>query len=143
LDKELTTDHLGFAHLVGAKARRALVRQRICKEWQIMPTRATLLWQSKLDAALSSLFLRELFSFGITRLFSIMPLWSPDTDNHTWRLELDTGIVEIVVEPDGDKFAEKCVCLATGFELLEEYGCLRLESVERGVVDEGEWMAVC
>jgi hypothetical protein len=73
----------------------------------------------------------------------MMPLWSPDVDDHTWRLELDTGKVEVVAEPDGDKLAEKRVCLATGFDFSEEYSHLRLEDVERGVVDEGELMAVC
>jgi hypothetical protein len=142
VDKELSGDDFSFASHMGAKARRALITSRICKDWQILPMGATLAWHARLEAALSRLFTAEKRAFTVAQLFSMTPIWSGDPAGKVWRLALDTGLVEVVVESSGDEFEEKRVCLAVAFELPEASGCLRVEDVEREIVDEGEWMAV-
>lgn len=126
LDEEVVSDHLAFAHHMGLEARKALVRQGICHEWQILPTRPTITWQAQLDAALSRLFTAEKSTFSVSRLFSMKPVWTGDAVSKVWRLELDTGLVEVVVDPECDELKDKSVCLGVVFELPESAGCLQV-----------------
>jgi hypothetical protein len=141
-DEDLSGDHLSFARHMGAKARRALVSSRICKDWQVLPMGATLAWHAKLDAALSRGFLAEKGNFTVAQLFSMTPVWSGDPAGRFWRLALDTGLAEVVVDSSGDELEEKRVCLAVAFELSEAFGCLWVQDVDREAVDEGGWLAV-
>jgi hypothetical protein len=56
-----------------------------------------------------------------------------------WRLELDTGVVEVV---EGEVCEEKNVCLSLYSGLPERMGRVRVKDMERGVMQVGEWMAV-
>jgi len=144
-DEEMPGDHLVFAHQMSQKARRALVKQGICKPWQIDATRATVQWQDQLNGKLSLLFRNEKANFGVEQLFQMSPIWKGHVGSKTWDLELDTGMTEIVADgegDEGDECDEKRVCLAVGFALPETAGCVRVEDVERGTVDEEDWMAV-
>ncbi|EAT80852.1 hypothetical protein SNOG_11808 [Parastagonospora nodorum SN15] len=131
-DEELAGDHLAFAYQMSQKARRALVKQGICKSWQTDATRATVQWYDQLDAKLSQLFSNEKVNFGVKQLFQMSPIWTGDVGCMT----------EVVAEGEGDECEEKRVCLAVGFTLPETAGCVRVEDVERGTVDEEDWMAV-
>ncbi|KAH7070427.1 hypothetical protein BKA63DRAFT_475656 [Paraphoma chrysanthemicola] len=142
VDRDLVSDHFSFARHVGAKAKRALVKQGICREWQVEYSRAGREWQAKLDGALVELFQREKNHFAVEQLFGMKAVWVADVKNKTWRLELITGMVEVVVEKDGDDFEERAMVLQTDFALLEEYGSVRIGDFERDVVEEGDWMAV-
>ncbi|KAH3947567.1 hypothetical protein HBI56_187000 [Parastagonospora nodorum] len=141
-DEELAGDHLAFAYQMSQKARRALVKQGICKSWQTDATRATVQWYDQLNAKLFQLFSNEKVNFGVKQLFQMSPIWTGDVGCKTWNLELDTGMTEVVAEGEGDECEEKRVCLAVGFTLPETAGCVRVEDVERGTVDEEDWMAV-
>lgn len=141
-DDETAGDHLAFAYQMSHKARRALVMQGICKSWQTDATRATVHWQDQINAKLSQLFRNEKVSFGVKQLFQMSPIWTGDIGSKTWNLELDTGMTEVLAEGEGDECEEKRVCLAVGFALPETTGCVRVEDVERGTVDEEDWMAV-
>jgi hypothetical protein len=57
-----------------------------------------------------------------------------------WRLELDTGVVEVVEE--GKVCEEKNVCLSVYSGLPDRMGRVRVKDIERGVMQVGEWMAV-
>jgi hypothetical protein len=142
LDEELASDHLAFARHVGAKARRKLVQQGVCREWQVVPSRGTMQWQARLDHALVKLFREHKGAFSIEQLFKMTPIWIGDADSETWRLQLDTGLVDIVVEAEGDNFEEKAVYLEIGFELPECCGCVRIADYERAGIVAGEWMAI-
>jgi hypothetical protein len=137
---DLPRDDLWFARHMGAKARRQLVAQGICREWQIMSTRETLEWQSQLENALARVYKVEKGRFGVKEMFGMMPGWMGDVENSEWWLELDTGLVEVVAE--NDECEEKRVCLRVDFALPERTGGVRVRDVERGVVEMGEWMAV-
>jgi hypothetical protein len=126
LDEEVVSDHLAFAHHMGLKARKALVRQGICHEWQILPTRPTITWQAQLDAALSRLFTAEKSAFSVSWLFSMKPVWTGDVVSKVWRLRLDTGLVEVVLDREWNEFEDKSVCLGVVFELPESAGCLQV-----------------
>jgi hypothetical protein len=139
---DMVGGHLSFVHRMGAKARRALIRQGICRGWQIN-ARESVEWRAKLDAALSSLFDAEKDSFTTGQLFAMEPIWIGNIGSKIWKLELDTGITEIVVDGEKDNWEEKRVCLLVAFALPEAAGRMRIEDVERGVVDgEDDWMAV-
>jgi hypothetical protein len=139
-EDDLPRDDLWFARHMGAKARRQLVAQGICREWQIMSTRETLEWQSQLENALARVYEAEEGGFGVKEMFGMMPVWMGDVENSEWWLELDTGLVEVVGE--NDECGEKRVCLRVDFALPERTGRVRVRDVERGVVEMGEWMAV-
>lgn len=142
VDEELAGDHLAFAYHMGAKARHALVNQGICKVWQMDATRETVQWRSELEAALSRLYLAEKESFSVEQLFSMTPIWTGDVFSKTWKLRLDTGMVEIVVDGDNDEYEEQRVCLQVTFRLPESAGRVRVEDVEREAVDDEDWMTV-
>jgi hypothetical protein len=55
-----------------------------------------------------------------------------------WRLELDTGFVDIT----SHECDEKSVCLGVDFALPERMGRVHVDDVERKVVEVGEWMTV-
>jgi hypothetical protein len=139
IDAEQAGDHLSFAHQMSLKARRTLVRQGICKQWQTDTTRATVQWEAQLNASLTQLFLREKAHFSVQQLFTVTPIWIGDLASKMWRLELDTGMMEIVIERGSDGYEEKRVCLTVGFALPETVGCVRVEDVEREAVDEEDW----
>jgi len=129
VDEELPGDHLAFAYHMSLKACRALVAQGIRKDWQVLPTRETVLWQTQLNAALVRLYEEEKGAFSVEQLFGMEPIWVGDAEAKEWRLELDTGLMEVVVECEGDEFEEKGERLRVGFALSERYGCV---DVERG-----------
>jgi hypothetical protein len=99
-------------------------------------------WRARLDDALIKLFREEKKALSIEHLFKMTPIWIGDADSETWRLQLDTGLVEIVVEAEGDNLEEKAVYLKTGFELPECCGCVRIADYERQGIEAGEWMAI-
>ncbi|KAF1842904.1 uncharacterized protein K460DRAFT_407283 [Cucurbitaria berberidis CBS 394.84] len=143
LDQELQGDQWAFARIMSTKARKALVKQRICQESQVTPNQITSPWQDHLNSALAATFTREKESFSTTSLFSMTPVWSADAVNKTWRLELDTGLTSIEVDSATDGYTEQPVRVAVSFELPESCGSLILAEVERAVVDsESEWMMV-
>lgn len=141
-EEELVGDQFAFARHVGRKARSELLRNGICRDYQVLPTRTTLVWRSKLDHALVSLFLKERESFSVAQLFSMAAVWKGDVERKCWMLQLDTGLMEIVVENEGDKFEERSAMLKVNFELPEEFGCLRIKDVERCSVEDGEWTEI-
>ncbi|KAH7082128.1 hypothetical protein FB567DRAFT_571048 [Paraphoma chrysanthemicola] len=142
VDEELVSDHFSFARHIGTKAKRALVKQGICREWEIEYSKAGREWQARLDGALVDLFKKEKKYFCIEQLFGMNTIWVADVTNKVWRLELDTGMVEVAVKGDGDEFEERVLFLRTEFGLPEEYGSVRIANIERNVVEEGDWMAV-
>jgi hypothetical protein len=141
IEEEMAGDHLAFAYRMGAAARCALVTQGVCKAWQI-ESRESVKWRVELDAALSSLFKAKKDNFSIEQWFSMKLIWSGDIRSKTWKLELDTGMAAIVVEFDSDAYEAKRVCLPVAFALPEAAGHVRIQDVERGMVDEEDWMAV-
>ena len=143
VQKELQGDQWAFARIMSARARQALVRQKICQEWQVVQNQITSPWLNQLNLALAATFTRENQSCGVASLFSMTPVWLADVGKKTWRLELDTGLTNIEVDPVADEFTEQTICLVVGFELPESSGSLALADMERGVVgEEGEWMVV-
>jgi hypothetical protein len=142
LDEDLLGDHLSFAHHMGMKARKALINQGICHKWQVMPSRETIEWQRELDTALARLFMTEKASFTVAQLFAMTPIWTGAVASKVWRLKLDTGMVEVVVEVESDEFEEERICLLAEFELQESVGCISVVDVQRGVLDEDGWMVV-
>jgi hypothetical protein len=142
VEEYLDRDDLSFARHVGAKARRALVVQGICNKWQIMTTKETLKWQARLDSALSRVFREEKNNFSVVELFGMKPIWTGDVASETWRLELDTGLVEVVEERGSEEFGEKRLCLRVDFVLPEIAGCISICDVEREVADLEDWMEV-
>jgi hypothetical protein len=142
LDEELACDQFEFARHMGGKARSALVKQRICREWQVMSSRENAKWQGELDEALVRLFVAERVAFSVAQLFGMTPVWTGDVASKTWWLGLDTGLVEIMDEAGIDGCEERRSCLVVEFELPESIGSVRIANVEREVVDDGDWMAV-
>ncbi|KAF2030634.1 hypothetical protein EK21DRAFT_88755 [Setomelanomma holmii] len=142
LDQELLGDRFAFARHVGANARRGLVKQGICRDWQIMPSRANMHWQARFASALVRLFEEEKAAFSVEQLFGMTPVWVGDVESKTWRLQLKTGLTEIVVEEEGDEFEEKEVYLDSGFGLPESCGCVKVRDIERDGVEDGYWMAI-
>jgi hypothetical protein len=142
LDEELACDQFEFARHMGGKARSALVKQRICREWQVMSSRENAKWQGELDEALVRFFVAERVAFSVAQLFGMTPVWTGDVASKTWWLGLDTGLVEIMDEAGIDGCEERRSCLVVEFELPESIGSVRIANVEREVVDDGDWMAV-
>lgn len=130
LDQELQGDEWAFARIMNAEARRALLKQKIRKDWQLTPSRANLSWFDELNEALAALFTREKNVFGVTALFSMKPRWVADYDRKVWYLELDTGFTNIVVNPESDEYVDVPLCLSVDFELPEIYGNLDIGDVE-------------
>jgi hypothetical protein len=131
---------------MGGKARTALVKQRICREWQVMSSRENAKWQRALDEALMRVFVAEKGAFGVAQLYGMTPVWVADAASKMWRLELDAGLVEIVVkfgsgESEG-ACEEKRVCLPVDFGLPEDAESMRIADIEHEVVDDGEWLTV-
>jgi hypothetical protein len=146
LDVELGGDHFAFARHMGGKARTALVKQRICREWQVMSSRENAKWQRALDEAFMRVFVAEKGAFGVAQLYGMTPVWVADAASKMWRLELDAGLVEIVVkfgsgESEG-ACEEKRVCLPVDFGLPEDAESMRIADIEHEVVDDGEWLTV-
>jgi hypothetical protein len=142
VDEELPRDDLWFARHLGAKARRALVQQGICREWQIVAMRETVKWQVQLDEALSHFFREQNGKFSVIELFGMMPVWKGDIANRIWRLELDTGLVEVIGEKESEGCEEKRVYLSVDYALPENAGYVSVRDLEREVVDLEEWMRV-
>lgn len=142
VDKEVIGDEFAFARYMGQKAKRALVKQGICREWQVMATRENLGWLGKLDDAFLQLFVEENDACGEKELFEMEPIWSGDVENEEWRLELDTGLLEVIVMKDSEESQEKRICLKVEFALPESAGSVRIRDVEQVTVDDDDWMAV-
>jgi hypothetical protein len=131
VDEDLPCDEVWFARHMSAKARRALVSQGICQKWQILATRETVEWHAQLENALARMYVEEKGKFSVAKMFDMRPVWRGDVEMGMWRLDLE------VVGDEG-----KRVCVGVSFGLLENMGRVRVKSVERGVVEVGEWMAV-
>jgi len=144
LEEILAGDHLSFAHHMGRKALRELVRNGICRPWQIERIGVALKWQPRIEEALMRLFIAEKKSFTPEQLFSMEPVWVVDAADKVWRLELDTDLMEVIVEADSDDCKERSVALDAKFSLPEQYGSVSIADVLRGVVAEKEddWLAV-
>jgi hypothetical protein len=141
-DEHVIGDRFLFARYMGGKARKALVKQGICREWQIMASRENLGWQGKLDHALMQVFLAEKETCGVEQLFGMAQIWIGDVENGVWRLELDTDLLEVVAMEGSEEAGEKRICLPVDFALPEAVGSVRIRDVERETVDEEDWLAV-
>lgn len=119
--EELSGHHLVFAAHMGPRARRALVKQGVCKEWQVMPARSTTAWQARLDAALARTFTAEKKDFSVSQLFAMEPIWYLDATGKFWRLKLGSDLMEIVVDTVHDGFEERQICVEVGFEVPKGY----------------------
>jgi hypothetical protein len=139
VNEDLSCDELWFARHMSAKARRALVSQGICQKWQILATRETVEWHTQLENALTRVYDAEKGKFSDSEMFGMRPVWKGDVEMGMWRLELDTGVVEVV---EGEVCEEKNVCLSLYSGLPERMGRVRVKDMERGVMQVGEWMAV-
>jgi hypothetical protein len=144
LEEELAGDHFAFARDMGLEARKALICNGICRSWQIQRMGSSLHWQQQMDDALVRLFIAEKNSFTVEQFFAMKPVWVADVVGKVWRLELDTGFTEVIVDADSDDFEEKSVTLDAGFALPERCGCVFIADVERGAVSdvEEDWLAV-
>lgn len=142
-DQILQGDEWAFARIMGGKARGALVKQKICKEWQVTTTSITLRLHTQLHAALATLFNSEKEISGVAKLYEMTPNWVADVVKKTWRLELKPGLMDTMVHKDRGLCTLGLSCLPVAFEVPETWGCLVIEDVERGVVSaEDDWMAV-
>jgi hypothetical protein len=130
-EEDMPRDELWFARHMSAKARRALVSQGICQEWQVLATRETVEWHTHLENSLVRVYEVEKGSLSVSEMFGMRSVWRGDVETGMWRLML-----EVV----GDE--EKHDCVDVGFGLPERVGLVRVSDVERRVVEVGEWMAV-
>lgn len=141
--EELGANQFTFAYTMSARAIHALNTQGICTEHQIAPTHAAPSWRKRLDSGLELLFLFQQDEYGADALFDMTPIWTPDAEVKVWRLQLDTGLVDVIVGEDGEACREASICLDVDFALNEGQGSVKIEDMKRGVVgDDGEWMAV-
>jgi hypothetical protein len=131
INEDLPHDKLWFAHHMSAKARCALVSQGICQEWQVLATRETVEWHTRLENALVRVYEEEKGSISVSEVFGIRPVWRGDIEMGMWRLGF-----KLVGEE------KKRVRLGVDFGLPEKMGWVRIGDMERGVVEVGEWMAV-
>ncbi|KAF2712879.1 hypothetical protein K504DRAFT_370065 [Pleomassaria siparia CBS 279.74] len=131
-----------YARLMGEKARMALVQQRICGTADIIPGRGILDWTECLNKALVILHEKEEDNYKFSKMLDMAPVWVPDRARDTWRLVIDTGIVD--VEPVGDDFEESKIELDVDFELMGRSGWASVRDVTRGstAVVDGEWEMV-
>lgn len=141
-DQDVGGDCFWFARYMAGKAGRALVKQGIAGEWQVMASRENVVWQAGLHDALVRLFVDEKDVFGVKQLYGMTAIWSGDVANEVWRLELDTGLLEVVAKERSDETEEKRICLQVDFAFPEASGCLRIRDVERDVIAGGDWLAV-
>jgi hypothetical protein len=145
-----------FAIKMGEKVRKSLVKEGICKEWQVMPSRENLQWQDRLNQALVSvlemlhpkpaayadpqtqLFQLNQEEFSFAQLMEFKPVWVADQDRKVWKLRIDTLFMQME-ECDGE-FLDTPLYLQTGFELPENEGSLTINDYCRGThTVEGEW----
>ncbi|KAJ4362019.1 hypothetical protein N0V83_010960 [Neocucurbitaria cava] len=98
IERELQGDQWAFARIKSAEARHVLVKRGICREWQVVHNQLTASWQNELNMALAATFTREKEQYGVVALFEMTPVWVLDGARKAWRLELDTGLADIVVE---------------------------------------------
>ncbi|KAH7392037.1 hypothetical protein DE146DRAFT_757792 [Phaeosphaeria sp. MPI-PUGE-AT-0046c] len=141
--EHLGTIQFAFADAMAAKAKRALIEQGICTEYQTNRTGSTLSWHRRLDSALASLFRSRKEEYGADALFDMTPVWIPDAEAKVWRLQLDTGIVDVIAQEEYEEWTEQCICLDVDFALFEDQGLITLDDVEQEVREAaGEGMAV-
>jgi hypothetical protein len=161
-DEEIQGAQWLFAQRMGAKVRRSLVEQGICKPSEVVPTRRNLDWQAALNQELVSVleqlhplpsadagvqnrmfrFHRAEFSFR--QLMEMKPVWVGDRAGKAWTLDFDTLIVNLECI-DGD-VREVQEHIQTGFQLpecatsilVEEWHRCRRET--RTVEDEWEML---
>jgi hypothetical protein len=137
-EEDMPRDELWFAQHMSAKSCRALVFQGICQDWHVLTTRETVEWHAQLENALARVYEMEKGRFSVSEMFGMRPVWRGDVETGMWRLELDTGFVDIT----SHECDEKNVCLGVDFELPERMGRVHVDDVERKVVEVGEWMTV-
>ncbi|KAF2680338.1 hypothetical protein K458DRAFT_312003 [Lentithecium fluviatile CBS 122367] len=127
-----------FAVKMGEKVRRSLVKQGICKPWQVMPSRENLQWQGELNQALTQLFMLSDKEFSFGQLTGMEPVWIADRNAKVWRLEIDTLFVDLVKR--GEEVADTQKHLQTGFALPESAGSVSIKDYCRGTrTVEDEW----
>lgn len=142
-EEEFGANQFTFANTLSARAIHALITQGICSEYQVAPTHAALSWRKRLASALELLFLFQQDEYGAGALFDMTPTWTPDAEAKVWRLQLDTGLVDVVASEDGERCGEESICLDVDFALDEDQGSVEFEDVQREMLeDDGEWMAV-
>lgn len=124
-----------FAHKMSRMARRALVKQGICAEWQVIPSQANQEWYNRLNKALVSTY-QELECIGVpdlsnqsklfdeckksvqeSQLMEMKPVWFLDRPRGVWKLFLDTLVVDVTLVENVP--VETPVYLAANFELSE------------------------
>jgi hypothetical protein len=128
---------------LGFKAHRNLVNQGICKAWQMHVSRVRIHSHAQFNDALIRLFVMEKEEiFSVTQLFAFVSVWIGDGAGKIWKVQVDKGMAGIVVERGIDVCDERRVYLSVGFALLEVMGCVGIEDVERGMVQEEDWMVV-
>ncbi|PSN67938.1 hypothetical protein BS50DRAFT_665375 [Corynespora cassiicola Philippines] len=105
-----------FVYTLGKEARRSLVNEGICREWQVMPSYENLRWQLQLNQKLSDAWPKSRCTTE-NRLKEMKPKWIPNPVKKTYELVIHTGVVD-VEECAGD-FIECPIDISTGFELPE------------------------
>jgi hypothetical protein len=68
------------------RARNALISQRICREWQVVPSGQTMQWQVELNDALVRLFVAEKVALSVMQLFAMIQIRIGDMVSKVWHL---------------------------------------------------------
>ena len=132
-------DKYAFTRIMCEHARRALVEQGICKDWQFLSVGHAKL-QHVMQSALIHTFIHIQQSYKGVPLFCAKPQWLADRKNKVWRLELDVGRVGVEVGPITDISLVELGFIDTGFELPESCGCVSITDFDRQIqVVEGDW----
>lgn len=129
-----------FARMMGRRARRILVQQRICHELQ---TTTLAPWCEELNHVLAGLFQQQRKEYSVKTLFDMKPVWQGDVEKKGWRLLLDTGAVDLTGWSEESTTDEKAIVLDSGFTLPEEAGQVQIEDMERDMRGREEgWLEV-
>jgi hypothetical protein len=131
-------DKYTFARIIGHEARKALIEQGICKEWQFLSKEHEKL-QDSMHAALVQTYIRTKQSPKDVSLVQAKPRWIADRERNVWWLELDVDAIDVGVNPETDVSVVELGFVSTGFSLPESCSCVSLADLERGIqpVDKG------
>jgi hypothetical protein len=145
-----------FARKMGEKVRHSLVKQGICKEWQVMLSQETLQWQIQLNQAMvryfeqpqlgaythadfeAQLFFGNREGFSFSRLMDLEPVWIADRAKKVWQLDFDTLVVDL--EKRNGTVVDTSKHLPSGFGLPESASSVFIKDYYRKTrtVDE-DW----
>jgi hypothetical protein len=152
-----------YARDMGAIVRASLVKQGIIDEARLQRSAEDALWQHRLEQALVGVFKALSFNEAsranesaspqartspdengttLTRgdLLAMTPVWVAGRENHGWRLELETGTVDI--DFDTDDMSGREVRLQTDFIFPEARAKASVADACRGTETLDEWEMV-